>query len=103
MSFCSNKYLAGPILTIEVTDNALASLNDGEEILLRADLGVLPVAEGDPTAALLRHFLHLLQPPLSKSLQIVKVKAIESRNLLVDLVLDGFRHCQHLLLQDLKD
>ena len=46
----------------------------GEEVLLGEDLAV---AEGDPTAPLLGHLFHLLEPPFSEHLQIVEVKAIQ--------------------------
>ena len=48
-----------------------------KEVLLGEDLGVLAVAEGDPTAPLLDHLLHLLEPPFSEHLQIIEVKAIQ--------------------------
>lgn len=68
--------LAGPVLAVEVADDAVAGLDGGEEVLLGGDLGVVAVSEGDPTAPLLRHLLHLLQPPLSQRLQIVHVHPI---------------------------
>lgn len=94
-------HLAGPILAVEVADDAVAGLDDGEEVLLGGDLGVVAVAEGDPAAPLLGHPLHLRQPPLPQRLQVVVVEAVEGRDLLVDLVLHGLRHRQHLLLDDL--
>ena len=56
-----------------MADDAFTGFNNGEEVLLGGDLGVLAMAKGDPTAALLRHFLHLLKPSLSQSLQIVNI------------------------------
>ena len=85
-----------------MADDALAGFDDGEEILLGEDLGVVSVAEGHPTAPLLRHLLHLLKPPLPQSLDVVQIEPIQSRDLIVDLILDGFCHCQHLLLYDLQ-
>ena len=77
------KDLAGPVFAVEVADDAIAGLDGGEEVLLGEDLGVLAVAEGEPTAPLLGHLLHLLEPPFSEHLQIVEVKAIQCRDLLV--------------------
>lgn len=69
-------YLARPILAIEVADDAVAGLDDGEEILLSVDLRVVTVAEGDPTAPLLRHFLHLLKPTLPQRLDVIEIEPI---------------------------
>ena len=70
------KDLAGPVVAVEVTDNAIAGLDGGEEVLLRGDLVVVAVSEGDPTVPLLRHLLHLMQPPLPQRLYIVHVHPI---------------------------
>lgn len=86
-----------------MADDALAGLDDGEEVFLGRDLGVLAVTEGDPTAALLGHLLHLLEAALPEGFEIVAVEAVEGGDLLVDLVLDGLRHRQHLLLDHLFD
>ena len=82
-----------------MTDNAIASLNNSEEVLLGMDLGVVSMAEGDPTAALLRHLLHLLEPPLPEHLYVVSVEPIQCRDLIIYLILDRLHHRQHLLLQ----
>lgn len=37
------QYLVGPVVAVELADEALAGLGDGKELLLR-DLGVLPMA-----------------------------------------------------------
>uniref|UniRef100_A0A2P2J2V4 Uncharacterized protein MANES_07G065600 n=1 Tax=Rhizophora mucronata TaxID=61149 RepID=A0A2P2J2V4_RHIMU len=91
-------HLARPIVAVEMADDAVAGLDGREEVLLGGDLVVVAVAEGDPTAALLRHFLHLLNPPFPQRLQIVLVKPIKQRDLLVQLLLHGLSHCEHLLL-----
>lgn len=85
-----------------MADDAVAGLDDGEELLLDGDLGVVAVAEGDPAAPLLRHPLHLGEPPLPERLQVVVVEAVEGGDLLVDLVLHGLGHGQDLLLDDLE-
>ncbi|KAF3975750.1 hypothetical protein CMV_001006 [Castanea mollissima] len=66
------KDLTGPVFAVEVADDAIVGLDGGEEVLLGEDLGVVAVAEGDPTAPLLSHLLHLLEPPFSERLQIVE-------------------------------
>lgn len=98
-----NRYLAGPIFAEEVTDNAFAGLDDGEEVFLGRNLGIFAMSEGDPTATLLRHFLHLLQPAFPKGFEIVIVEAFEGGDLFVDLVLDGLRNRQYLFLDHLFD
>lgn len=85
-----------------MADDAVAGLDDGEEVLLGLDLGVLAMAERDPTAALLGHLLHLLEASLPEHLQVVGVKPIQRRDLVVDLLLHRLHHRQHLLLQYLR-
>lgn len=98
-SFSTREYLARPIFAVKVADDTFAGLDDGEEVLLVVDLGVFAVAEADPTAPLLRHSLHLLQPPLPQRLNIVRIHPIQGRDLVIDLVLHRLRYRKHLLLQ----
>jgi len=98
---CTN--LTGPVFAIEVADDAFAGLDDGEEVFLGENLGIFGVAEGDPTGAVLRHLLHLLKAALTESFDVVGIEALKGGDLLIDLVLDGARHREDLLLDDLSN
>ena len=99
MYVCTN--LTGPVFAVEVADDAFAGLDDGEEVFLGGNLGIFGVAEGDPTGAVLRHLLHLLKAALTDSFDVVGVEAIKGGDLIVDLVLEGARHREDLLFDDL--
>lgn len=93
-------HLAGPVVAVEVADEAVAGLGGGEELLL-GDLPVLAVAEGAPLGPALGGAAHLQDPALAERLDVVRVEAVERGDLLVELVLHRLGHRQHLLLQDL--
>jgi hypothetical protein len=95
------RHLAGPVVAVEVADEPLASLGDGEELLL-GDLGVLPVPQRTPLGAALGGAAHLLDPALAERLDVVRIEAIERGDLLIELVLHRLRGRQHLLLQNLQ-
>lgn len=93
-------YLTGPVLSVEVADNAFAGFDGSKEVLLH-NLRIFPVPEGRPPALPLGRLLELQQPPLPESLEVVQVELFQRRDLLIQLILHRLRHRQHRLLDHL--